>query len=210
MFSFFNLLCLGFFCEFWKRKDNKHSFFWGTSGKLRLKPPRPEYRGELRKNPVTGKQEMYYPSGKRLKKIFFVSLPLTILCLIMSFVMMIGSEKAKRMMELRLFDPKTGEVSKDWISKFLLNVPSIAYSFLIIFITKGFFKIARRLTTWENHRTQEEHDTHITIKLVSFEFVNTFLALFYLGFWVQDIAGLKSHMFTTLTVKQIWKQVKMS
>jgi len=208
LFAFFNLLSLGFFCELWKRKGNEHSFFWGTSGKLRLKPPRPEYRGELRNNPVTGKQEMYYSSGKRIKKILFVSLPLTLLCLVLAFVLMIGSFEADRIMALLLLDPDTEEVSTDFLSKILINLPSIAYSLSIIIFNKVYLKMARELTTWENHRTQEQHDTHITIKLVSFEFVNTFLALFYMGFWMQDISGLRSQLFTTLIVQQVVNQVQ--
>jgi len=208
LFSFFNLLCLGFFLELWKRKANEHSFFWGTSGKLRLKPPRPEYRGELRSNPVTGKQEMYYSKGKRLKKIFFVSFPLTFLCLAMAFGLMIGSFEGDRIMALLLTDPDTEEVSTDFLSKILINVPSILYSLSIIIFNKVYLKMARSLTTWENHRTQEQHDTHITIKLVTFEFVNTFLALFYMGFWMQDIAGLRGQLFTTLIVQQVVNQVQ--
>ena len=44
LFSIFNLLCLAVFFEVWKRKANGHSFEWGTAGKLRRKPPRPEFR----------------------------------------------------------------------------------------------------------------------------------------------------------------------
>ena len=40
-------------------------------------------------------------------------------------------------------------------------------------------------------RTQEQHDTHVTAKLVVFEFVNTFIALFYTGFYLQDLKSLK-------------------
>lgn len=208
LFSFVNLISLGFFLESWKRTSNEHSFFWGTAGKLRLKPPRPEYRGELRNNPVTGKQEMYYPSSKRLKKIFFVSLPLTLLCLVMAFVMMILSFEVDRTVAILLTDPETNEINSDLFSKILINLPSILYSISIIVFNKVYLKMARSLTTWENHRTQEQHDTHITIKLVTFEFVNTFLALFYMGFWMQDIAGLKAQLFTTLIVQQVVNQIQ--
>ncbi len=40
-------------------------------------------------------------------------------------------------------------------------------------------------------RTQEQHDIHVTVKLVVFEFVNTFLALFYVGFYLQDLKALR-------------------
>lgn len=208
LFSLFNLLCLALFLELWKRKSAEHSFFWGTAGKLRHKQPRPEYRGELRNNPVTGKEEMFYPARKRVQKIITVSLPLTLLCLLLAFVLMILSFESDRIMAEFLLDEETGEVSTDIISKVLINLPSVLYSLSIIVFNSLYMKLARRLTTWENHRTQEQHDTHITLKLITFEFVNTFLALFYLGFYLQDLAGLRSQLFTTLIVQQIVNQVQ--
>jgi hypothetical protein len=43
--------------------------------------------------------------------------------------------------------------------------------------------------------------------LILFEFVNTFLSLFYIAFYLQDIAMLKSQVFTMLIVIQIVNQV---
>ena len=207
-FSFLNLFCLALFCEIWKRQSNEHSFFWGTSGKLRLKPPRPEYRGDLRKHPVTGKLEMYYSEKKRLKRMFLVSIPVTILCLVVAFILMIMSFEADRMMMEFLIDPETGEASGDFISKILANIPSIIYSLIIIIFNKIYLKVGRVLTNSENHRTEEQHNLHLTFKLISFEFVNTFLALFYVGFWLQDLAALRSQLFTTLLVQQVVNQIQ--
>lgn len=208
LFAVFNLLSLALFCEVWKRKASEHSFFWGTGGKLRRKPPRPEYRGELATNPVTGRQEMSYSGFKRIKKIFTVSLPVTVLCLVLAFALMLGSFEADRVMAELFLDPETGEMASDVLSKIALNLPSIIYSLSILVFNKIYLKLARRLTTWENHRTEEQHDTHITLKLITFEFVNTFLALFYLGFYQQDLAALRSQLFTTLIVQQVVNQVQ--
>ena len=46
----------------------------------------------------------------------------------------------------------------------------------------------------------------MVLKLVLFEFVNTFLSLFYIAFYLQDIAMLKSQVFTMLIVIQIVNQ----
>lgn len=208
LFSIFNLLCLAVFFEVWKRKANRHSFNWGTSGKLRRKPPRPEYRGELRLNPVTGREEMYSSSGTRLRKILFFSFPITLGCLLLAFFLMLASFEADLWLAEALMDPDTGELASDPLSTILLYLPSIAYSLSIIFFNKNYLKLARRLTTWENHRTEEQHDTHITLKLITFEFVNTFMALFYLGFYQNDLTGLRSQLFTTLIVQQMVNQVQ--
>jgi anoctamin-8 len=47
-------------------------------------------------------------------------------------------------------------------------------------------------------RTQEQHDIHVTVKLVMFEFVNTFLALFYVGFYMQDLKALRHAVLNSL------------
>ena len=41
-----------------------------------------------------------------------------------------------------------------------------------------------------------------------FEFVNTFLALFYVGFYLRDLPALRSQLLTTLVVQQIVNQVQ--
>lgn len=43
----------------------------------------------------------------------------------------------------------------------------------------------------ENHRTQSQFDRHRVLKLVVFEFVNNFMALFYIAFVYQDIEMLR-------------------
>ena len=170
--------------------------------------PTPDPRGDLGTNPVTGRPEMHYSSSKRARKIFLVSVPITILCLALAFVLMLASFEADVYMAEFLQDPETGETASDFISKILLNLPSILYSLSILVFNKTYLRLARRLTVWENHRTDEQHDTHITLKLITFEFVNTFLALFYLGFYQQDLAGLRAQLFTTLLVQQVVNQVQ--
>jgi len=208
LFSFFNLLCLSIFLELWKRKNAEHSFFWGTAGKLRHKSPRPEFRGELARNPVSGKEEMYYPSSRRVKKILTVSLPITLVCFSVAFLLMTISFEADIMMAEFLKDEETEEIRTDLLAKVFINLPSIIYSVSILVFNKIYLKLARWLTTWENHRTQEQHDVHITLKLIPFEFVNTFLALFYLGFYLKDLSALRAQLFTTLLVQQIVNQIQ--
>ena len=43
----------------------------------------------------------------------------------------------------------------------------------------------------ENHRTQSQFDRHRVTKLVLFEFVNNFMSLFYIAFYIQDMEMLK-------------------
>ncbi|XP_023323846.1 anoctamin-10 isoform X3 [Eurytemora carolleeae] len=207
-FTLLNIFGLALYLEVWKRTSNEQSYFWGTTGKLRNKIPRPEYRGDLRMSPISGKEEMYYSPSKTMKKVLMVSAPLTLLCLSIALMLMFASLYVEAELIVYLTDPETGEIYPDIFSSVLSNIPSITYSLLIILFNSIYLKIARKLTIWENHRTQEQHDTHVTAKLVVFEFVNTFIALFYTGFYLQDLKSLKSQLFTTLMVQQAVNQVQ--
>merc|ERR1719158_810086 len=112
------------------------------------------------------------------------------------------------MMAEFLKNEETEEIRTDLLAKVFINLPSIIYSVSILVFNKIYLKLARWLTTWENHRTQEQHDVHITLKLIPFEFVNTFLALFYLGFYLKDLSALRAQLFTTLLVQQIVNQIQ--
>lgn len=54
----------------------------------------------------------------------------------------------------------------------------------------------------ENHRTQSQFDRHRVTKLVLFEFVNNFVALFYIAFIIRDMEMLKSQLATMLIILQ--------
>ena len=43
----------------------------------------------------------------------------------------------------------------------------------------------------ENHRTQKQFDYYRVIKLALFEFVNSFMSLFYIAFYIQDLEMLR-------------------
>ncbi len=90
-FACLNLVAVTVFLEMWKRRSAEHEHRWGSGGKLRKKRPRPEFRGEIGVNRITGKEEVQYPVAKTMRKVFFVSLPVTLLCLLVAFFLMLAS-----------------------------------------------------------------------------------------------------------------------
>ncbi len=92
-FSCLNLVAVTIFLEMWKRRSAELEHRWGSGGKLRKKRPRPEFRGEIGVNKVTGKEEMQYPMAKTMRKVFLVSLPITMACLLVAFFLMLASFK---------------------------------------------------------------------------------------------------------------------
>jgi len=197
-----------FFLELWKRKSSTYSFRFGTLGKLRHKRPRPAFRGIYGLNPITGKDEVQYPISETMKTLFFKSVPMTTLCLIIAFILMILSFESEKWLTLSLTDPDTGLLQDDVFSQMLMYCPSIIYSVLVMLMNLKYLQLAHGLTEEENHRTQEQFERHVVAKLVAFEFCNTFLSLFYIAFYIQDINMLKSQLFTMLIVTQLVNQLQ--
>ena len=102
---------------------------------------------------------------------------------------MLGSFESEKMMMEYLIDPNTGKMAEDFLSQVLGFIPTIAYSILVLIMNLKYLQLAHFLTEWENHRTQEQFEKHVVAKLVLFEFVNTFLALFYIAFILQDMVN---------------------
>lgn len=206
LFACLNLIALTVFTEMWKRRSNEHAFYFGTYGKLRHKRPRPAFRGKFEKNPITGREEVTYPMEKTWKTLLTISVPVTIICLAGAFALLLLSFESETMMTTFLTDAETGLLQDDLLSQILSNVPSIIYSVLVMLMNLQYLHLAHWLTEKENHRTQEQFERHAVAKLVSFEFVNTFLALFYVAFYLHDIGSLRSQVFTMLIVSQIFNQ----
>jgi hypothetical protein len=59
---------------------------------------------------------------------------------------------------------------------------SIANGVVIQGLSLVFKELAQRLTEWENHRTDAEHENSFITKSFCLDFVNHYLALFYIGF----------------------------
>ena len=89
------------------------------------------------------------------------------------------------------------------LNQILAYVPSIAYLALLMLMNLKYSHLAHWLTELENHRTQEQFEKHVVAKMVLFEFVNTFLALFYIAFYLQDVSMLKNQLQMQLVVIQI-------
>ena len=207
VFCLLNLVVVTVFLEMWKRRSNDHSYKWGTGGKLRHKRPRAQFRGEYGINPITGREEVRYPTQKTIQKLIFVSIPVTFLCLCFAFVLMLISFWAETVTVIFFTDEK-GEVARDIFSQIAMFVPCTIYSVLIFVMNQYYLHVAHHLTEWENHRTQEQFERHVVAKLVMFEFVNSFLAMFYIAFVLQDVSMLKNQVFTMLLVQQAVNQVQ--
>ncbi|XP_039279552.1 anoctamin-10 isoform X2 [Nilaparvata lugens] len=192
-FCIFNVLSASVFLEMWRRKCSELAYLWGTIGMASsMDEPRPNFRGTMAIDVVTGKKQPQFPRWKTNLKMYCVSLPLVVVCMLGAFLIMLISFWAEEMLKSNV------EVSSNFHM-----LPSIIYAGLIYVMNLAYRRFANFLTEWENHRTQSQFDRHRVTKLVLFEFVNNFMSLFYIAFVIQDMEMLRSQLATLLIILQL-------
>lgn len=202
LFSVFNLVWSTVFLEVWKRCSAMLAYGWGTlSRKKAFEEPRAGFHGALGFNPVTGREEPVYPSSKRQLRIYLVSVPFVLLCLYLSFyVMMVYFDMEFWVISIYYENPNIA-------TSILLFVPSIIYAVVIEIMNLLYRYAAEFLTSWENHRLESSFQNHLVLKVLVFNFVNCFASLFYIAFVMQDMVLLRQSLATLLITSQILNQV---
>ncbi|CAL8113453.1 unnamed protein product [Orchesella dallaii] len=195
-FCIFNLIWVTIFLEVWKRKCSELAYVWGTLRMTKWEEPRANYRGRMVIDRVTGRYQPTYPWWKTCLKIYGVSFPIVVLCLMGAFYVMLCSFWAEEM----LMESKQRHGSQT--AAYLIFLPSIVYAILVFVMNFYYRKLAEILTEWENHRTQSQFERHRVMKLVLFEFVNNFMSLFYIALYIQDLEMLKYQVFVMLIILQ--------
>lgn len=208
VFAILNLIWATVFLEAWKRRCAEISFKWGTltSGMTseQDEEPRPQYWGTKRLSPITGEMEHYYPSWMRNLKVYCVSYPIVVLCMILATVTMLLNFKFLHAMEARYSN------AKGIVASVMLSLPSVVYAVAIAVLNNLYHQLATFLTESENHRLQSSFNNHLIVKLVLFYFVNCFSSLFYIAFYLQDIELLQKYLAALMITSQLIGQVTES
>ena len=196
LFAFFNVIWSTSYLKSWKRRSSELAYQWGTLHQHCeiLSEPRTLFKGLPCKNVITGNAELHYPEWKRQMVRYFVSVPIIGLCLCVVFAVVLSV--------LQLQDWWDDEIRTFcFVPKFLLAIA-------IPVLNKAYQKIALWLNNMENYKTEERHDNNLIIKMALFQFVNSFLALFYTAFYLQDMQRLKKILATILITKQVIGNIK--
>lgn len=202
VFAAFNLVWCTVILEAWKRSSATLAYRWGTlSRKKAFEEPRPGFHGVLGFNAVTGREEPLYPHGRRLLRIYLVSVPFVLLCLYLSlYVMMVYFLAEGWALSLHDAEPSV------WTAV-LTFVPSVIYAVVIEAMNLVYRYAAEFLTGWENHRLESSYQNHLVLKVLVFNFFNCFASLFYIAFMMQDMVMLRQSLATLLITSQILNQV---
>uniref|UniRef100_A0A8C1NEB9 Anoctamin n=1 Tax=Cyprinus carpio TaxID=7962 RepID=A0A8C1NEB9_CYPCA len=202
LFAVFNLVWSTVFLEVWKRCSATLAYGWGTlSRKKAFEEPRAGFHGALGFNPVTGREEPVYPSSKRQLRIYLVSVPFVLLCLYLSFYVMMVY------FDMEFWAINTYHENPNIATSILLFVPSIIYAVVIEIMNLLYRCAAEFLTDWENHRLESSFQNHLVLKVLVFNFVNCFASLFYIAFVMQNMVLLRQSLATLLITSQILNQV---
>ncbi|XP_041948826.1 anoctamin-8 isoform X1 [Alosa sapidissima] len=199
VFALFNVIWATLFLERWKRREAELAFKWGTldTPAESIEEPRPQFRGVKRNSPVTGCEELYYPPWKRNVFRWLVSLPVCLLCLCFVFLaMFICLELQELVMEMKELPSLT---------RFL---PKVILAVTVSTCDEVYKKIALWLNDMENYKLQSAYDNNLIIKLVFFQFINSYLSLFYIGFYLKDMERLKEMLATLLIIRQFLQNIK--
>uniref|UniRef100_A0A8C2ZS95 Anoctamin n=1 Tax=Cyclopterus lumpus TaxID=8103 RepID=A0A8C2ZS95_CYCLU len=199
VFALFNVVWATLFLERWKRREAELAYRWGTldTPTESLEEPRPQFRGVKRCSPVTGCEEFYYPPWKRALFKWLVSLPICLLCLCFVFLaMLLCLELQEVVMEIQELPS---------ITRFL---PKILLAITVTICDEVYKKIAYWLNDMENYRLQSAYENNLIIKMVFFEFINSYLSLFYIGFYLKDMERLKEMLATLLIFRQFLQNIK--
>ncbi|CAI5641618.1 unnamed protein product [Oreochromis niloticus] len=199
VFALFNVVWATLFLERWKRREAELAYRWGTldTPTESLEEPRPQFRGVKRCSPITGCEEFYYPPWKRALFRWLVSLPICLLCLCFVFLaMLLCLELQEVVMEIQELPS---------ITRF---IPKILLAMTVTVCDEVYKKIAYWLNDMENYRLQSAYENNLIIKMVFFEFINSYLSLFYIGFYLKDMERLKEMLATLLIFRQFLQNIK--
>ncbi|EDW51804.1 GM15927 [Drosophila sechellia] len=186
LFSLFNVAWASLYLEAWKRYSVELAFRWGTlsTPPELLEPPRPLYKGPLEENNVTGRLEpKEAPAWQRRAFRYLVSFPIIGCCLCVVFAVMF--------LMLRFQDWWDSKLPEESVLCCLSVIPKVLLAGAITLMDEAYFKLAVWLNDRENYRLQSKYENHLIAKVALFQFVNSFLSLFYIAFYLRDEEKLK-------------------
>ena len=171
-FAGFMAVWATFYFEFWKRKEKSTAMKWGMIDSDKSAQIRPAFQGIKIPDAITGRPMIYFsPIRKTWRLIFAVVVTSIMLSII------IGCVAAIFKIRLALKDRRVaGQPIAGIVSSILLAIQ-------IQICNELYFKLAFKLTDFENHRTDVEYEDSLNGKTFLFQFINSYISLFYTAFY---------------------------
>eukprot|EP00002_Diphylleia_rotans_P035544 TRINITY_DN7770_c0_g1_i1.p1 TRINITY_DN7770_c0_g1~~TRINITY_DN7770_c0_g1_i1.p1 ORF type:complete len:611 (+),score=138.31 TRINITY_DN7770_c0_g1_i1:57-1889(+) len=180
------------FIEFWKRTSSEYAFLWDVMEYEEEEPQRAEFKGERKKDPITGELKKFDDTKKRYTR-YVMSYGLVMMTLIIPVTML-------AVMNHFIF------LWKD--EPYLSYVPMVVHPIFVLVASKLYRMLADWLNEVENHETDSSFQNHLVIKLLLFEFPNRFMSLFYTAFYIGDMELLQSELIAFFVIEQLTNNVQ--
>ncbi|KAK3592836.1 hypothetical protein CHS0354_028912 [Potamilus streckersoni] len=178
------------FLEVWKRHQARLAYEWDVEQFEETEPDRPEFYGtKPTPDPVSGEPSWYYPFSRQMSK-FLVSFSTLLLMVCLVFISVVAVI-VYRVIASVDYCPNIPPGECILITTI---VSSVFNAVSVLILGKIYDWLARKLTEWENHRTQTQFDDALIIKLFVFQFANNYASCFYIAFFRGrfDDSGLMS------------------
>ena len=210
------------FLRFWERHEHRLAYQWGTYSlspyeRQKFFSVRPQFKGYLRKSPVTGLVETYYPPMRRRFK-YIISAAVTAAMLTVAFLVMILSLNLQGYIR-PYSNPKRWDESNphpfhvrwlsvlseeeqifDATSSWRSLLPVGLHVICILTLNSIYRVVAKALTSWENHETNIDHRNSLVLKRFLFEAFDCYVALFYLAFYERDVNRLRMELIAVFQI----------
>ena len=159
------------FDQYWTRKEKLLAWRWGTVNLSSQEIQRPEFKGELGRDEVTGRMKIIAIVNFKNKVKEVVSYS-CILLFIMVVIIAVASIFILRQI-MKESDPQSrlGTFLPAFLNAIQIRVLNLVYG-----------KVALWLNEWENHETENLYNDNLALKLFLFKFVNSYAGLFYIAF----------------------------
>ncbi|RWS27221.1 anoctamin-8-like protein [Leptotrombidium deliense] len=204
IFSIFIVFWSSIYLQGWNKYCEQLTEQWGNfECDLKNYSVRPQFNGDIIRDEITGEYKLHFPEWKRNLFFYCVTIPIIALSLLLVFLVMLYSLHFQTWWDNVLIERKE---YPQWTS----FLPKIILACTINLMDAVYNKIAIWLNNKENYEHEEVHENHLIIKLVLFQFVNSFLSLFYIAFYIGDMDKLKYQLAALLITRQVIGNVKES
>ncbi|KFB41005.1 hypothetical protein ZHAS_00008620 [Anopheles sinensis] len=174
IFSLFNVAWASLYLEAWRRYSVELAFRWGT---LSTPPELLEPPRPLYKGPL----EESSVTGRLEPR----------------------EAPAWQRRAFRYLDWWDAKLPEQGVFSCLSVIPKVLLAGAITLMDEAYYKLAVWLNDKENYRLQSKYENHLIAKVALFQFVNSFLSLFYIAFYLRDQDKLKEQLAGLLISRQI-------
>mmetsp|Transcript_10987 Transcript_10987/g.16515 ORF Transcript_10987/g.16515 Transcript_10987/m.16515 type:complete len:692 (+) Transcript_10987:270-2345(+) len=203
----------------WRQQENRLAYQWGTfeqhpfSHKVQL---RPDFEGELRVSPVTGKMVKYYPQSRRYFTYAFGFVVSMMLLSVAFFVMILSlnlqgyvhpkhdpfrwTSEEQHPFHYPFLSAMSEKGALFDVDTYFSLIPVVLHVIVIMTLNMIYRSVAEWLTELENHETEANHENSLIFKRFFFEACDAYFALFYLAFYERDITKLRGELVSVFLI----------